>query len=348
MSSKRYRVAMWGTGHTGREALQIVIEHPHLDLVAVRVYTDEKVGKDAGELCGLPATGIVATTEREEIVKSRPDCVLYMAMSENTDTDDIAYLLESGANVITIVTDGNAYRHPASLDPDVRKKLEDACARGQSSLYATGPSPGFITEQLPLAVLGMMRGLDSVTINEYADTSQRNSPEMIEMMFGRDPAEMDLRQVATNLENHFGDSFRQIADAIGLPIDEFRSTGSVAVAKNDVHLPVATIKAGTVAAWYFEVTGLHNGKPLMTFKPTWFVSEDLEPPLQLRDTGWKIVFQGDPPYEIDIHFERSAKYWDIQPAYNASLAVNAISAVCEADSGLRTTVDLPLIIPKFA
>ena len=347
MSNKRYRVAIWGTGHTGMWALRDVIDHPHYDLVAVRVYTDAKADKDAGELCGRKSTGVIATQYIEEILAARPDCVLYMPHGENTSIDDLEQLLESGANVITLVTDNNAYRHPPSFEPDVRKKLEDACAHGQSSLYATGPSPGFITEQFPLTVLAMMRGLDCMTINEYADMSQRNSPEMLAMMFGRDPSEMDLSQVAANLENHFGKSFLQIADAVGLPIEGFVSSGSVAVAKNDVQLPVATIKAGTVGAWYFEVAGLHNGKPLMRFKPTWFVTEDLDPPLQLRDTGWKVVFEGDPPFEIDIHFERTEKYWELQPGYNANILVNAIPNVCEAAPGLRTTVELPPIVPKF-
>lgn len=348
MSNKRYRVAIWGTGHTGLWALQEVIKHPHYDLVAVRVYTDSKVGKDAGELCGLTFTGIIATQDIEDVLAAKPDCVLYMPHGENTSLDDVARLLASGANIVTLVTDHNPYRHPASFEPAVREKLEAACTQGHSSLYASGPSPGFITEQFPLTILGMMRGLDCLTINEYADMSERNSPEMMAMMFGRDPSEMDLSQVAQNLENHFGASFLQLADAVGLPIDEFQSTGSVAVAKNDTHLPAATIKAGTVAAWYFEVAGMRNGKPLMKFKPTWFVTEDLDPPLQLRDTGWKVVVEGDPPFEIDIHFERTEKYWELQPGYNANILVNAIPNVCEAAPGLRTTVDLPPIVPKFA
>ena len=40
---------------------------------------------------------------------------------------------------------------PASLD---------ACARGGSSIYATGSSPGFITETLPLALLSLQRHVD--------------------------------------------------------------------------------------------------------------------------------------------------------------------------------------------
>lgn len=44
------RVVQWATGTTGRLALRAVIEDPELELVGVRVYDPEKVGKDAGAL----------------------------------------------------------------------------------------------------------------------------------------------------------------------------------------------------------------------------------------------------------------------------------------------------------
>jgi hypothetical protein len=347
MNNKRYRVAQWATGHSGVRALRGVIEHPLYDLVGVYVYSDAKVGRDAGELCGAAPTGVIATRNIEDIIAARPDCVLYMPMSEGSNVEEICRLLESGANVVTIVTDSNAYRHPDSLNPAVRKQIENACQRGQTSLYATGPSPGFISENFPLAVLALMRRLDCMTVNEYADMTARNSPEMLAQMFGHDPARMDLSQVAAQLEEHFSPSFRQISEAIGLPIDEFTAIGSVAVATKDVQLAVTSIKAGTVAAWHFEIAGLRNGKPLMKFCPTWYVSADLDPSLNVRDSGWKVVFEGDPPFEIDIHYAQGEDYDTVQPSYTAYILVNAIPNVCAAPPGIRTTVDLPPIIPKF-
>ncbi len=44
----RYRVVQWATGNIGTRSLRAVIEHPDLDLVGVYVYSDEKVGRDAG------------------------------------------------------------------------------------------------------------------------------------------------------------------------------------------------------------------------------------------------------------------------------------------------------------
>lgn len=51
---KRFRTVVWATGVVGSSALRRVIAHPQLELVGVRVYSDEKAGRDAGELIGLP------------------------------------------------------------------------------------------------------------------------------------------------------------------------------------------------------------------------------------------------------------------------------------------------------
>ena len=47
-----YRVIQWGTGNVGTHALRAIIERDDLELVGLRVYSPDKVGKDAGELVG--------------------------------------------------------------------------------------------------------------------------------------------------------------------------------------------------------------------------------------------------------------------------------------------------------
>jgi hypothetical protein len=79
MAARRYRVIQWATGNTGQRALREVIRHPTLDLVGVRVYSDEKDGVDAGELCGEDTTGINATTDRDAVLAIDADCCVYMA-----------------------------------------------------------------------------------------------------------------------------------------------------------------------------------------------------------------------------------------------------------------------------
>ncbi len=346
INNKRYRVAQWGTGHTGARALKGIIKHPDYDLVGVKVYSDAKVGRDAGELCGVAPTGIIATQNIEDIIAAKPDCVMYMPMTGGHDVDDMCRLLESGANIVTTVTD---YHDPDSIDQDIRRQIEAACVRGGTSLYATGASPGWITEIFPLTVIAFQRRLDYFLIEEFADMTTRASPELIDMMFGMDPSEMDLSSVTPSLEYQFMQSLQQITRALRLPIDKVTTKGTVAVTAKTVQIGVATIKAGTVGAWIFDVTGLRNGKPLMTFRPHWYITQDLKSAdVHFRDypSGWHVVVEGDVPLDIDIRFDKK-DYANTSPGINANIPVNVIPNVCAARPGILTTVDLPPIIAHF-
>src|SRR5713101_3606780 len=107
MSPSTLRVVQFATGHVGRRALREVIRDPRLELAGVRVYDPAKDGVDAGELCGEPPTGILATTDREAVLELDADCALYMSratgtsatrigLSESDLLHDLVTLLESG------------------------------------------------------------------------------------------------------------------------------------------------------------------------------------------------------------------------------------------------------------
>ena len=108
------RVIQWATGVTGTIALRHVIGCPELELVGVRVYDPAKAGTDAGSLCGLPDTGIIATDECDALIQADADVVLYMGKAE-TDTPgcfaDVCDLLASGKNVVAT---GSRFIHPRS------------------------------------------------------------------------------------------------------------------------------------------------------------------------------------------------------------------------------------------
>ena len=52
-----YRVVHFGTGFAGVHALRAIIQRPDLELVGLVVHSDEKAGRDAGDLCGAGADG---------------------------------------------------------------------------------------------------------------------------------------------------------------------------------------------------------------------------------------------------------------------------------------------------
>lgn len=343
-AGKNYRVIQWATGNIGGRGLRTVIEHPRLDLVGLWVSSETKVGRDAGELADIAPVGIKATNSAADLIALDADCVLYMR--QGIDWDEICAILASGKNVST--TRGE-FHNPAMMDPILRSRVEEACRTGRSSIHSTGSSPGFSTEALLIPLLSMQRRLDCLTIDEFGDVSSRNSPQMLfqQMGFGQPMGPYNQAR-ADHLKKDFGNSLSLIADAIGLPFDEIVAFGELASLTEDVEIAAGQVRKGTVGAMRTTIEGRRGGKAVLRMRPTWFVSDKIDADWNLRASGWRIVVEGDTPLDVAIDFpvarEDFAAY---SPGLTAHRAVNAIPILCEAEPGIRTTVDMPQVIPRF-
>ncbi|WP_216893002.1 NAD(P)H-dependent amine dehydrogenase family protein [Nocardia alni] len=335
------RVVQWSTGTIGSRALRGILEHPSLELCGLYAHSAEKIGRDAGELSGLPACEVKATNDIDAIVDLNADCVLYMPLA--FDADVVTRLLSSGTNVVTTC---GVFHHPASMDPALREQITRACELGGTSIHATGSSPGFITEAVPLVLASIQRRLEGLAIDEYADLSRRDSPEMLFdiMGFGHPPADFDARR-AEFLAGSFGPSLRLVAEALGYTVEEIRAHGEVATTRDKLQIAAGTLAPGTVAAQRTTIEAIVDGQPLLRFRANWYCTTDVEPAWDLLDTGWHISVLGDAPLEVTLRMpfplERMA---EISPAYTANRAVNAVAAVCAAAPGIHTSLDLPHLI----
>lgn len=342
------RVVQWATGNIGTRALRGVIEHPAMDLAGVWVHSADKVGTDAGTICGLAPIGVLATDDLDTIVDLGADCVLYMPQA--LSADEVCRLLASGSNVVT--TRGE-FHHPPSMDPALRQRVEDACAEGGTSIHSTGSSPGFITEALPLVLTSIQRRLDGVTIEEFADLSQRPSPELLFDIMGfgksRQSASPEMAQARNDhLQGSFGPSLQLLSEAIGLPLDQIDASSEMAMATHPVEIAAGTIDADTVAAQRVTVSGMRNGQILLRFRATWYCTRDFDQDWQLLPTGWRVTVDGDAPLKVDLPFPITLDQMaDTAPSYTANRAVNAVPVVCAAEPGIRTTVDLPQVIARL-
>jgi len=340
---RRYRVAQWATGNVGRQSLKAVIEHPHMELVGLRVYAKDKIGRDAGDICGLSPTGVIATDDIEEIIAAKPDCVVYLP--NHSEIEVICRLLEEGINISTARWEFN-YR--GRLDPEWLARIEAACEIGGSSLYATGSTPGWSTEIMPLALTLMMRKLDQITINEYADMSSRNSPEMLfkKLPFGSKPEQVADRPHPTAFSTP--PTLNSTAAAFGLPADEVVCTHEYALTRNRVEIAAGTLERGTIGAMRMDINAMHKGRTVIRRRTAWYVTKDVDPQWDLRDTGWRYQVEGDTPLDVSISIPVADEdYPKVSPGLTAHPVVNAIPYVCEAAPGIRHTSELPPIIPYF-
>ncbi len=343
-SDTTYRVVQWAAGRMGKKAIRAVVDHPALELIGLYVYSDDKVGKDAGVLAGIGPIGVLATHTVEDVVALAPDCVLYM--QEGYDLDDLTRLLSSGVNVVTT---RNEFFYAAAMDPTVRSRVEDACQRGGASIHATGSSPGFSTTMMPMTLVYPMRRLDELTIDEYADIPASVGPEMITkvMRFGTpvDNTEMNPRLLEATVVG-YQQSLSAFADAIGMPLEGFEVRGDIARAREPSTLSDGSvIDKGTMAAQRITVAGLRNGKPLLTFRAHWFCTTELDPDWNISGEGWLFTTKGDAPMQVRVTYGGTDEgYSEHLAGYTAHPAVNAVPYVVEAEAGIRTIFDLPPMV----
>ena len=115
-------------------------------------------------------------------------------MPQQCDFDEVCRLLESGANVVT--TRGEFHHtRAASTSGWATASRPPVRAQGGSSIHSTGSSPGFITEAVPIVLRRPSNAtLDHLVIDEFADLSQRDSPELLFQLmgFGADPSSFDV------------------------------------------------------------------------------------------------------------------------------------------------------------
>ena len=63
------RVVVWGTGFVGKMVIAEIVKHPLFELVGVGVSNPDKVGRDVGDICGLPEpVGIIATDDVDALI----------------------------------------------------------------------------------------------------------------------------------------------------------------------------------------------------------------------------------------------------------------------------------------
>src|SRR3954468_16045219 len=131
------RVVQWTTGNVGSRSVVAILANPELELVGCYAWSKEKVGRDVGELCGTSPIGVFATNDVAALLALAPDCVVYNP--KWPDVDEMVRILEAGVNIVTTA----AFITGQTLGSG-RQRVEDACARGGSSVFGSGINPGFI------------------------------------------------------------------------------------------------------------------------------------------------------------------------------------------------------------
>ncbi len=349
-----YRVIQWATGHVGVHALRGIARHPELELVGLCVHSEKKAGRDAGELCGIDATGVVATCDGDAVLALEADCVSYMGATDfrlNDAIEDMCRILASGKNLVT--TSFVPLVYPPAVIPQIRERLETACREGGTTLFCSGIDPGFSPDALPIVLSSLSERIESIRAQEIFNYATYDQGEtLFEVMgFGKPPGHPVPLLLPGALTMAWGPSVRMVADALGVTLDETRQVHEVVVAEEAFEIPSGKIDAGTVAGLRFEVQGIVGGEPRIVIEHVTRLRDDIAPhwPRGNGPGTYRITIEGMPSMrcELDIGFQSDDHNIDGCVA-SAMRVVNAIPTVCRAEPGLKSWLELPGITGRGA
>ncbi|GJM38464.1 MAG: dihydrodipicolinate reductase [Acidimicrobiales bacterium] len=346
------RVVVWGTGNVGRTAIRTVLAHRDLELADVVVHSASKVGRDAGELAAIGATGVLATDDVDAVLGRGPDAVVYAASGDTRPTealDDVLACLRAGASVVTPAI--YALLHPATADPRLRAKVDEACEAGGSSFYVSGIDPGWAQDILPLLVTGVAGQIDEIRMQELFDYSTYDAPEIVREVigFGKPMDYLPPMLIPSVPTMIWGPMIRTVADGLGVELDDITES----IERLALSEPVDTIQgrfdAGTQGAFRFAVTGHIAGEPRIVVEHITRIAPHIAPEWPMPAPGksgeHRLVVEGRPRLEVSIHAtDGTDNPADGGNATAAARLVNVIPVLVDATPGVKGTLDLPPVV----
>jgi len=337
-----YRVVQWATGVVGRYALRSLLERPDLELAAVVVSDPAKVGTDAGRLAGVAPVGIAATSDADAALSVPADCVLHAAApsvaTSGSLEPDLALLermLAAGRNVVTTA----GFLYPQALGADVAQRLAAACQAGNSTLLGTGLNPGFMSDLVPVVLSSLTARVDGVYARESSDMTGYGSVAVVREQLGLglrgEDYQRALRRTRPFLSTCFTEPLHLVAAALGRRLDAVVATDEALPATRPLETATGVVAAGAVRANRWQFTGLVGGAPFVRLEAVYAVGARQEP--AWYPPGFSATIDGRP--RVALHLGET--WLSNGLLATAMRAVNAVPAVCRADPGLLTVLDLP-------
>ncbi len=228
--------------------------------------------------------------------------------------------------------------------------LHESGRRGGASLHVNGIDPGFANDLLPLVLSSLSQRIDHVAVSEIADYSTYYQPVVMSDIYGFGKP-MDHRALLWEpgiLSTAWGPVVRLIAAGLGVTLDEpLLEEVDRRPAERDVETRSVHVPAGTMGAVRFKVIGTVDGVARITLDHVTRTAEDQDPDWPTPPEGdgcYRVAITGEPTMQLDfVHHGESGDHNVCGMITTAQRLVNAMPAVCAAEPGLVTVLDLPLV-----
>lgn len=346
------RVVIGYTGGVGSALARLVLSNPNFELVGALVSSEEKDGRDVGEIAGVGPCGVRATRDVDALVALGADALSWHGISWEPET--IAKFLRAGTSVYSSM---GGWFLPNQPEYDL---IQKAGEEGNAALVAGGNIPGLISDVLPLFASGysgnvtMVRAWQADHVPHYPSEFQLGFFVGFGQPIPDGPFDADapLSEADQGWLWGIDQSARIVARGLGIEVESTRITNKeYAAAGEDLVLQPSGLKVakGTAIGVRWTFTAFSNGEPFyevvneqtgdLGLGPGWRQSED--------ETNWRVRIDGSPSVEATFGVAGAHDGPDHVAALNAARALNFLPRIVAAAPGWRTVLDVPAPVGSF-
>jgi len=326
---KKIRTIQYGIGPIGASIVKLLREKESVDIVGAIDSDPAKIGKDLAEVVGATdgPWGVRVSGDARGVLGQSADIVMHTTSSSLPKVmDQLLACLDVGSCVVSTCEE---LSYPYRTHPELAAKLDNAAKESGVALVGTGVNPGFVMDKLVITLAAVSQRVDHVRALRVVDASKRRLPLQKKIGAGMTVDEFRAK-VKEGTIKHVGlpESVAMVADSLGLRVDEIRETIEPKVATDRIQTEFLTVEPGQAAGVHQIARGISEGQELIFMELQMYVGA--------KDPADTVELQGHPNISLVIP---GGSHGDIA---TASVAVNSIPAILEAQSGLRTSRDLAL------
>jgi 2,4-diaminopentanoate dehydrogenase len=328
----RIKVIHIGLGPIGAGVVRQVAARKGFTIVGAVDIDPAKAGQDLGTVCGVGRKLRVKVTEdiARTIKATRPDvAVLCTSSSLKKVVPEFEAVLKLKVPIVS-TTEELAY--PVKSNAAVAKKIDAMAKRARVAVLGTGVNPGFVMDALPIALTGVCDSVLAIEIDRVQDARIRRLPFQQKIGAGLTRAAF-MDKVKDGSVRHVGlaESITMIADALGWKLDKITDEIQPKMADQPVSSQFLNVDAGLVCGLIQDGVGYRKGEPIIKLH--------MEAYLGAPESYDAVRVIGNPPLSMKIS---GGVHGDVA---TASIVVNSIPKILQAQPGLRTMRDM--VLPGF-
>jgi len=326
------RVVHFGLGPIGAAVAKEIAARPGFKIVGGIDTDPAKVGRDLGDVVGLPRRlGVkVSGDPAATLKKARPHVVLLCTSSSMKQV--MPQLLTVLRAKVPIVSTTEELAYPSYTHVRLARQVHALAKKAKVAVLATGVNPGFVMDALPITMTAVCQRVDRVTVHRIQDARHRRLPFQQKIGAGLTTEQFQKRVDEGSIKHvGFTESIAMIADSLGWTLDRITDHVEPKLAQVTVSSEFLAVDPGYVCGIVQEGIGYRKKEPAIRLR--------MEAYLGAPDPFDLIEIDGNPRLSVRI---AGGVHGDVA---TAAIVVNSIPKVLEATPGLRTMRDMPL--PSF-